>query len=101
MSEPVGPAFTAALDQARADLREAEARYAAKFEEYERVNTLIRRLRAVIHCLAQQLGEPDGLEPEPEQLRRRGVGRRTVSRPVPPSKHKKSTIVSREDGGPS
>lgn len=73
------PAFTAALNQARADLREAEDRYAAKLEEYERLNTLIRRLRAVIHCLAQQLGEPDGLEPEPKPMSRRGVGRRTVA----------------------
>lgn len=63
--------YLAALADARTDYAKAVETAAAKHREVEECDKLIRRLRHVIACLANQLGEKVDLPPEDAPPRRR------------------------------
>jgi hypothetical protein len=71
----IDPSYTAALADARHDYAAAVQVLAAKQKELDELDTLIRRLRAVIGALANQLGEPIDLPAEDKPARRRKASR--------------------------
>lgn len=63
--------YVETLARARADFARATERLAVKKVELDKVETRVRRLRAVIFTLAVQLGEESGLPEESPVPRRR------------------------------